>query len=140
MPSGYGDEITFEREDRQSLYAGWYLRPETVDRRRAALLFAQRIINPGLEGRSMARVLWSPSRSALELRIVPPDLLGVLWLQVAEYAQGEVGHRRCAAPGCPHWFPVAPGVGRSDKSTCSPNCRKRLERSRPAKRRRKRRS
>jgi hypothetical protein len=64
------------------------------------------------------------------IRVQPSDLLGVLWVQVAQLAEADIGHRACAAPGCLTWFVVAPGTGhRSDKTTCSDRCRKQLERA-----------
>lgn len=116
----------------RQLQAGYHL--SRGDSPRASQLFVQQLVNTGLEGHAVARVLWNPGRKALELRVQPGSLLGILWLQVAMLATGQVADRACAAPGCSAWFPVARGHGfRADKTTCSELCRKRLERSRAAK-------
>lgn len=120
------DRLALTDAASRQLEAGYHLRQG--DSRTAARLFAQRIINAGLEAHAAPRLLWNPRRKALELRIAPGNLLGVIWLQVAQAAAGEVEHVEC--PGCGTWFPVGIGYGRADKRTCgSATCRKRIERA-----------
>jgi hypothetical protein len=121
--------------------AGYHLRWE--DARHAARLFAQRLVNSGLEAHTISRLMWNPGfrfydtstgeesgdgRKGFELRVYPKNLLGVLWLQVGQVAEGRV-HRRCAAPGCATWWVVGPTGSRSSRRTCSDACRKRASRS-----------
>jgi hypothetical protein len=62
----------------------------------------------------------------LSLKISPKNLLGALWLQMAEAIDKNYKHRKC--PGCGKWL-VASGKA-STKMHCSDACRKRAERQR----------
>jgi hypothetical protein len=53
------------------------------------------------------------------------SLLGAMWLQF-KWLVSMDGLRYCQAPGCPR---IISPYARSDKKTCSPACRKQLERS-----------
>lgn len=93
----------------------------------AGLRAATNAINAGLAEHTISGLMWNPRPKAFELQIQPANLLGVLWLQVAALASGQIADRECAAPGCREWF-----TGRADKRTCSDPCRQHLSRSRRA--------
>jgi hypothetical protein len=72
------------------------------------------------------RLVWNPDGSQ-SLAIVPPNLLGAMWLQFAQFASGAYQLRLCAA--CNKYFQVGEGVQkRSDAITCSDACRQRKRR------------
>lgn len=127
--------------------AGFHLR--WCDFHHAARVFAQQLVNAALERHSMGRLLWNPGfrfsdpttgdqsfpcPEGFELRIYPTSLLGILWVQVGQAAEGRV-HRRCAA--CGGWFSVGKESHRSNKRTCSPACRQRVSRAKRSRARKK---
>ncbi len=61
------------------------------------------------------------------LRIMPPNLLGAMWLQFAQFASGAYHLKRC--PGCSRYFQAGEGAPRrADAVTCSDACRQRKRR------------
>lgn len=100
------------------------------DRRGAAHLFALRIVNQGLQAHTGARLRYEPKPPGFELGVKPSNLLGAIWLQVAEYAEGNRRHRQCAA--CGKWLAIAPDLWRSDRTYCGDVCRGRVLRRRRA--------
>jgi hypothetical protein len=57
----------------------------------------------------------------LEVVIAPKNLLGALWLQLAEAIRTNPRHVKCR--NCGRWFEVAARGRRSDVAYCSANCR-----------------
>jgi hypothetical protein len=62
------------------------------------------------------------------LQIVPVNLVGSLWLQLAEAISGSKKHRACEA--CGIWFELSPEKNRTSRHYCSEHCRSRAYRSR----------
>jgi hypothetical protein len=61
------------------------------------------------------------------LTIMPPNLLGAMWLQFAQFASGRFELKRC--PGCGEYFQAGNGAKRrADAITCSDACRQRKKR------------
>jgi hypothetical protein len=102
------------------------LRPNDVEK--PAHFYLQRVINEHLAGRVSPGLLWDPHGIDLHLRVIPHNLIGALWLQLATAVEADSHYRQC--PGCERWFRVAPGTKRSDSIVCSPTCRTRMYRSR----------
>jgi hypothetical protein len=64
---------------------------------------------------------WDTRTKQAELHLVPHDLRAFMLLQLGRSLVGGWRLQRC--PGCQRWFRLAPGVGRADKTMCSPSCR-----------------
>jgi len=64
-----------------------------------------------------------PNGSGPQFRLVtaPCNLLGKIWLQVIQSIESGADPRIC--PVCGKSFPIAPGIGRSNKQFCSDGCR-----------------
>lgn len=100
----------------------------TRSRAQAARLFVQRWANERLAEHAAPRVLFNPDRRECEIHITPKNLLGALWLQLAQALEGGRDYRRCAT--CRSWFSVAPELNRSDRLYCSERCRAKAYRQR----------
>jgi len=87
----------------------------------AAKVVAQKFINQGLNRHTATRLLFGDNREALRLHVVPKNLLGAMWIQAAQAAEGGRAFRRCE--NCATWYAVAPELARSDRIYCSRNCR-----------------
>jgi hypothetical protein len=90
------------------------------------------IINANLRDNTSARLLWSSDeKKERSIHIVPANLIGVIWLQVAQTLSGEHSHQRCEAPRnkgrCENWFLIKGG---QEQHYCSPACRVRANRER----------
>jgi hypothetical protein len=71
-------------------------------------------------------VVWNADGSQT-LTIMPPNLLGAMWLQFAQFASGAYQLKRC--PGCERYFQAGKGARRrADAVTCSDACRQRKRR------------
>jgi len=86
----------------------------------------QKWVNEKLMRRVSPALLWNARRSRpndLALYFVPRDLLGAVWLQLAEVVNGNRPLRQCAA--CKSWIVItAEGTGkRSNRFTCTDACR-----------------
>ena len=97
----------------------------------AARFVVSDLVTEGLRGRVSA-VLASvgPQEPDIPLstRILPHNLIGALWLQLALAVEQSKSYRQCFE--CAKWFEVAPGVGRPEKQYCSDACRMRAYRKR----------
>jgi hypothetical protein len=71
---------------------------------------------------------WDALKRRPRLALRPPTLIRGLYLQFALAAFGGKQYRQC--PACGRWFPLSPGVGRADKSTCTTSCRVKLYKGR----------
>jgi hypothetical protein len=92
----------------------------------AARFVAQRFINAGLDAHTCARCIYDPETDQHRLSVYPWNLIGAIWVQTAEMAQGGRDYRRCAS--CRGWFAVSPGVRshqtrRANARYCSGRCR-----------------
>ncbi len=87
----------------------------------------RRWVFQGLDGH-MANMLLK-GRKPFERGVRAMNLLGALWDQVADFAEGDQVHRRCTA--CGKWLLIQPGGGgRSDQVFCGSGCRSRAFRAR----------
>lgn len=103
------------------------------DLRRAATFFAQQLANPQLEQHTCSRLVYDPGTERLVMRMVPRNLLGAMWTQLAEWAQGERIYRKCDV--CLKVFMLDPRAKRKHGRFCGRKCqmrayRKRQERAR----------
>jgi transposase-like protein len=55
------------------------------------------------------------------LYVNPKNLLGALWVQLAESIDKGQSSKRCSE--CGEWMLLAPGTSRSDREFCSDRCR-----------------
>lgn len=95
-----------------------------------ALDYVQREINEHLHDRVEPRLLWSPDRARLELRITPTCLAGAVWLQFARAVATGKSYRQCAV--CASWYEVGQRAARTTRRYCSNACRLRAHRARHA--------
>jgi hypothetical protein len=95
----------------------------------------QEWINSRLTDACSPALLWEPNGRSFQIRMVPHDLIGFMWVQFAEAVAGGKEFRQCAS--CARWMEIAPGRGRPEKSYCSDACRMRAYRKRKAQRSRK---
>jgi hypothetical protein len=96
----------------------------------AACFFVQALINLALEGRVDPRLLYDAKGDRLHLLIVPKDLLGAMWLQMARSVEGHKTYRRCRE--CGTWFELDPDRNRTSKFFCANACRSKAYRGRQA--------
>ena len=95
--------------------------PQDVALRRAGQFFVQQQINRRLEKHAAPRLLFDPESDQLELRLMPTNLLGALWLQFARAVEASKAYRRC--PVCTQWFEVSVEGKRRHSTYCSNRCR-----------------
>jgi hypothetical protein len=86
----------------------------------------QKTLNENLRNRVSPQLLWSVRRSrpnSLALFFVPGNLLGLMWLQLAQAVNGNKQYRQCLA--CKTWMLISPETDghRSSRFTCSNACR-----------------
>jgi hypothetical protein len=90
-----------------------------------AKYYLQKLVNEQLKARVSPQLLWNLRRNRPDLALffVPQNLLGLMWLQLAEAVNGNRGYRQCSA--CGTWMVITPeGTGsRSSRFTCSNACR-----------------
>lgn len=72
---------------------------------------------------------WEPS-DGLKLRLHPRSLWGAICAQFILAIQWDKRFQRCSA--CGRWFELGSGANRTDRTTCSDQCRARLYRVRQA--------
>jgi hypothetical protein len=87
----------------------------------------QREINKRLaEQPTIPRLAWTPDYHQ-RLIFMPPNLLGAMWLQLAQAVAGEFELYPCDF--CGKFFQRGPGGRRADATTCSDACRQRKKRN-----------
>jgi hypothetical protein len=91
-----------------------------------ARYYLQRIVNQHLKSAASPQLRWNVKRHRphdLALFFVPGNLLGLMWLQLAEAINGNRQYRRCA--GCKTWIVISRATvgSRSSRFTCSNACR-----------------
>lgn len=124
QPAPYWHWRTPTDQEYLELEPRYQLRPG--NHRQAARVFVAELLNHSLELWVAARTILNPDTGRPELRLRPKNLLGFIWIQIAELAAGSARHREC--PGCNRWFEVSLEAKRPDAVCCSPLCRKRLSR------------
>ena len=108
--------------------------PENEALKLAALFFVQDAINKRLDEHASPRLLYAPPRVALELCLIPDNLLGAMWLQFGQAVDGNKDYARCAV--CRRWFERSPRAKRPEAKHCSTTCRMKAYRDRQEKARR----
>jgi hypothetical protein len=86
-----------------------------------ALRLLQIALNTELDRSIKPTLSWQAASRTLVLANTATSLLGALYLQLAEMIDGGKKYQRC--PICHRFFPLARGVNRADRVTCSPTCR-----------------
>jgi hypothetical protein len=91
-----------------------------------AKYYLQKTVNENLKNRVSPQLLWSVSRKrphSLALVFVPENLLGLMWLQLAQAVNGNKQYRQCLA--CKTWMLLSRETEghRSSRFTCSNACR-----------------
>jgi hypothetical protein len=99
--------------------------------RRAALFYVQGQANDRLKEHTAARLLFDPDSDQERVHVLPRNLLGALWLQLARAVEGDKEYRRCEE--CQRWFEVSPEGMRPESKYCGTACRMRAYRRRKAK-------
>lgn len=100
---------------------------EEEDLLRPAMFYVQQEVNRRLEEHTSPRILYIREEDRLEMRVVPKNLLGALWLQFARAVDGNRDFRRCRQ--CGQWFAVSPSE-RTSREFCSNACRSKAYRER----------
>lgn len=98
-----------------------------------ALVWLRARVNSQLQDLTRTRLDYVPDSTAvlpMELNIVPANLLGALWLQLARAMEGKGRQQRC--PQCKQWFAVPAKAQRASTTYCSPRCRVKAARKRLA--------
>jgi len=97
------------------------IRPDDVVT--AARILIQRWINQHLEGNVSPRLLYHTDLDQQVLRFVPKNLLGALWLQLAQAIDANKEYRACRE--CGKWYEVSlEGDGRTKRRQfCSDPCK-----------------
>lgn len=94
----------------------------------AALCLINREVNLRLEEHVRPALEFDPRQSRDRLVLIPRNLLGAMWLQLAETVSSGKLHRQCEA--CGRWFEVSAGNYRTDRKYCSDACKVRAYRAR----------
>lgn len=108
---------------------GWLRWFRPGDSAMPARYYLQKSVNEKLKTRVSPKLLWNVRRNRphdLALYFVPENLLGAIWLELAEVINGNKPLRQCAA--CKTWIVISTeGVGnRSNRFTCSNACRMKI--------------
>ncbi len=92
----------------------------------AAKHYLRELVSGRMRGRVSPELRWDYKANrphSLVLQFVPTDLLGAMWLQLAEALNGGKGYRQCR--GCKNWILISreDAGNRSSRQTCSNACR-----------------
>ena len=89
-----------------------------------AQAYVRHNVNARLSEHTGARLQPIPGKTRgvpLGVYIVPVNLLGALWLQLAQAIEGDIPYQRC--PQCQQWFQVPAKARRPRTTYCSVRCR-----------------
>jgi hypothetical protein len=100
--------------------------------------FLQRFIDAHLSPHAAPSVTVRSDPTDFALSITPKNLLGALWLQVAQAVTGNLQHRECEEQTCRQWFEVSTRLEgkRKNREYCSDACRQKTYRRRKGQARR----
>ena len=84
------------------------------------------LVKKYMKGHTTADMDWLPGKKEFTFRVVPTNLLGGLWTQLALAVDECKAYRPCE--NCRVWFELAPGLARTNRKYCSDACRLRLYR------------
>lgn len=88
----------------------------------AARYYFWKIVNKNLE-RSVSPYLQHDKSFRFHMTFEPANLLGVLWLQVAQRALDHKDYKRCANPGCGGWIQVRGPGSKIQRDYCNDACK-----------------
>jgi hypothetical protein len=88
----------------------------------------QETVSNGLRRRTRVSFARHRRVGGFVLEIVPVNLLGAIWLQLAQTISGSKRHRACHV--CKTWFEVSPQKYRKSRLYCSEACRSQAYRER----------
>ena len=130
MSPGYQPDVSSVPEEVWPIPEEAMARVRRGDSGGAALNFINLVIGRRghLEGRVSPRLLWNTKRTQLQLRFVPRNLMGALWLQCAEMINYEKKYQQCKQ--CDKWFEISQKEMNKGKAFCSNACRSRAYRER----------
>ena len=118
----------FERISLEKLNANPAYPTRPPDVIRPAMWAMQTLINIRLKNYvSKPKILWDSRFRHLTVRIIPENLISVIWLQIALAVEGDKDHRQCTQ--CHRWFEVG-GDLREDAKYCQQSCRSKAYRGR----------
>jgi len=87
-------------------------------------------VNDRLDKYPRSRIFYEKPLTARDaqfsIRSMPRNLLGALWVQIAEVLSGWYLPKKCPGPGCPKWIEISRDekIGRTKRSAfCSDVCR-----------------
>lgn len=95
----------------------------------------ERAVNKGLRKKVSPQMLWDMAAKQLKLHLVPENLLGAMWLQLATAIDGDLDYRQCTT--CGKWFGVSVLERGQARDYCSNACRSKAYRLRMKKPQRK---
>jgi hypothetical protein len=112
---------------------GWMEQFQPGDVVLPAMIYVRALVNRRLDEHVAPRLNHDPGGAGdnptqLVLDLEPKNLLGAVWLQLAQAVGGNRKFRECG--GCRRWFECSLAA-RSDKLYCSDACRARAYRERP---------
>jgi hypothetical protein len=122
------DEKGVDTDLMEELPESEWFRPGDVIR--PALFYVQGQVNRvlGHLQRVSPQLVYEPQAGQLTLHFIPENLLGAIWLQLAQAISGNKQYRQCQ--GCKKWFELSPEVARTNRLFCSDKCRTRAYRGR----------
>ena len=90
--------------------------------------FVYQTINNKLDGLVAPRLLEDPATGAADIHIVPANLIGSVWLQLAHSIREDRQFKQCRF--CKKWFEVSLRAARKSRVYCGPACRMKEYRAR----------
>jgi hypothetical protein len=99
---------------------------------RGELQDATKFINLQLRQHTAGAYLSNDSDTP-KVHLVPKNLQGAIWLQIAQELSGFTEHNKCQAPTCVKWFAIDPSKPGRKPIYCSKRCAKRAERAKKGK-------
>jgi hypothetical protein len=95
---------------------------------RLALWVVQKQMNEQLGTHTGPSLLYEPRKDRLNLKIVPKNLMGAMWLQFARGIDGNKDYRQCLE--CGRWFEISLEANRPTRFFCKDACRSKFYRRR----------
>lgn len=112
-------------QQRQQWITAEVNRAEPIER---AWLWLQQSVSERLSTTTICVAGLDEKRDSLHITATPRNLLGAMWLQLADSIEHQRKYRRCRI--CGTWFELNPVTGRTNRLHCSVNCRNKAHRIR----------
>ncbi len=119
-------------EEQRILLASQDLHPEVLrrcvgpgDLVQPALHRVNQLVNKSLDDHTRPQLRYAPNRRE-GLYLVPKNLIGALWLQLAWTVAGEKEYRQCLQ--CNAWFEISKSAHRSNRRYCTDACKSKARR------------